>query len=184
MRERGLSGLGPLPQRGSNWWPQSYQATWAQAEIRKCTEAWRLELPVPSSPLRTSRYPFLCLWERNSSGTQITATTAGTAGWKPLCERVKNLIHLKTWKMLWNNPQWHVWLTGREAGILYFILWMHRVAVHFSIKPLCQDSLAVHSQVFLVPLLSSSLTQGSDGPVSAAVCDLYKSLVALTISSV
>lgn len=83
---------------------------------QKRQKVWRLELPVPSSPLRMSCYPFLCLCEGNSSGIQITATNAERAGWKPLCERVENLIHLKTWQVLWNNPLEHVWLTSGEAG--------------------------------------------------------------------
>lgn len=32
----------------------------------------------------------------NSSGIHVMVTNAEKAGWKPLCERVKNLIHLKT----------------------------------------------------------------------------------------
>lgn len=145
MEKEGLSGLQPPPQRGSGRQPQCKQVTWAKAESRKCREVWRLELPVPSSPWRMSCYPLPCLTEGNSSGIQITATNAESAGWKPLCERVKSLIHLKTWQVLWNNPLEHVWLTSREAGILHFLLWTSLVAVRFSIKLLCQDSLAAEA---------------------------------------
>lgn len=100
MEKEGLSGLQPPPQRGSGRQPQCKQVTWAKAESRKHREVWRLELPVPSSPLRMSCYPLPCLTEGNSSGIQITATNAESAGWKPLCERVKSLIHLKIWQVL------------------------------------------------------------------------------------
>lgn len=91
-----LSGLEPPPQRGSGWWPQWKQVTWAKAESRNGREVWRLDCPVPSSPLMMSCYTFLRPCEGKSSGLQITATNAERAGQKPLCERVKNLIHLKT----------------------------------------------------------------------------------------
>jgi len=51
-------------------------------------------------PSEDELYPSLCLCEENSSGTQITAANAERAGWKPLCERVKHLIHRKTWQVL------------------------------------------------------------------------------------
>lgn len=116
--EERLSGLKPPPQRGSSWKPQSKQASWAKAESRK--EA-SLEARVFCAffPFEDELLPLPLLVWGNSPGIQITAANAERAQWKALCERMKRLIHLKTWQILWNNPLEQVWLIGRDAGILH-----------------------------------------------------------------
>lgn len=148
-RRRGFQGLKPPPQRGSGWQLQSKQASWAKAESRKDRQVWRLEFPVPFFPFEDELLPLpMPVWG-NSPGIQITAANAERAQWKAPCERTKSLIHLKTWQILWNNPLEQVWLIGRDAGILHSMFWMCPVAVHFSIKLLCQDSLAAEAGISL-----------------------------------
>lgn len=109
------------PLKGSGW--QACTTTQASTvwlsdldKSRECKRQSGLET-------RASCVSF-CWCDRNSSGTQVTATNAKTAAWKSLCERVKNLIHLKTGEVLWNNTLDHLWLTCGGKATLYFMIGM------------------------------------------------------------